>query len=183
MLAAGGAALLIAIIFVSRGQGPAAASGEAVRRSSSSEKTVRNPEEKIPRSARRAPAPLANLPSLPPPEESPHPPGSSESRQWLAGRTAELDRLSWFDDAESLGKILTELRNTQPEIREAALSATRAFGSRDAIPYLEAFAAESRDPKEQKALADVIEYLQLPTMVEQLEQPPEELPGGEADAP
>ncbi len=114
-----------------------------------------------------APA-IQNLPDLPSPIEPPHAPGSPENQDWITQRISELDDLAWYDDPESLGKILTELRNPLLEIRAAALSATRAFGSRDAIPYLAAISRETKDPLEQKAIADLIEHLNLPTVLEQV---------------
>ena len=117
---------------------------------------------------RRQPSPaLQKLPDLPAPIVSPNPPGSTADQEWIENRTDELDDLAWFDDPESLGKILTELRNPLPEIRAAALKATRDFGSRDAIPYLEAISSDSKDPLEQKALQDLIEHLNLPTLLEE----------------
>lgn len=120
------------------------------------------------------------LSELPKPADVPE-----ENAPWIADRISELDRLSWFNDAESLRTILSEMRSSSPEIRAAALSATKAFSSRDSIPYLEALAAETRDPKEQKDITDAIEYLKLPTLVEELDkqqEPPPEEPTAE-DAP
>lgn len=113
--------------------------------------------------------PVAGLPALPRFVESPHPPGSEEDREWVTARVAALGDLAWLDDAGSLREILAELRNPTPEIRAAALNATKTFASRDAVPYLTALAAETGDTKEQKALNDLIEYLNLPTMLEQMD--------------
>ena len=113
------------------------------------------------------PQALQKLPELPAPIVSPHSTGSDEDQEWIAKRIDELDALTWFDDFESLGKILTELRNPLPEIRAAALDATRDFGSRDAIPYLEAISSDSKEPLEQKAIQDLIEFLKLPTLLEE----------------
>ena len=124
--------------------------------------------------ASREPAPhrlppqaLQKLPELPAPIVSPNPPGSAADQEWIEKRIDELDDLAWFDDRESLGKILTELRNPLPEIRAAALKATRDFGSRDAIPYLEAISQDSADPLEKKAIEDLIEHLKIPTLLEE----------------
>lgn len=118
--------------------------------------------------SRRPPSPaLRKLPDPPAPMVAPAPPGSAANQEWIEQRTDELDDLAWFDDPESLGKILAELRNPLPEIRAAALKATRDFGSRDAIPYLEAVSRDSKDPLEQKALRDLIEHLNLPTLLEE----------------
>lgn len=121
------------------------------------------PVREIPKPERRpATQPLAELP---PPAEPP--PGSPDNANWAAERIEELEKLAWFDDAASLQKIMAELRSPLPEIRAAALAATRAFGSRDAVPYLEQAALGTSDPAERKALADAIEYLKLPTLLEE----------------
>ena len=111
---------------------------------------------------------------LPEPTKSPHSPGSAEDTEWTSAHIAAIHELEWFDDTESLRKILAELRSPIAEIRTAALDATRAFGSREAIPHLATRAAETGDPLEQKALNELIEYLKLPTVVEQLDQESEE---------
>ena len=115
-------------------------------------------------------SPAATRQDLPAPVPSPYSPGSAADGDWTAARIAAIHELEWFDDADSLQKILAELRNPLPQIRAAALEATRAFGSRDAIPHLAKRAAETGDLLEQKALMDLIEHLKLPTVVEQLEE-------------
>ena len=127
------------------------------------------PPRKLPRPA--ADAPRSRLAGLPAPVESPYLAGSAENEDWIEARTAELDDLAWFEDAESLGKIQAELLNPLPEIRAAALAAIVSFGSRDSIPILEAVAGRTRDSLEQKALGDAIEHLKLPTVIEELERP------------
>lgn len=108
-----------------------------------------------------------SLPELPAPAAPPLVAGSPDNATWTAERITELEKLAWFDDAASLQKILAELYSPLPEIRAAALAATRAFGSRDAVPYLEQAANGTSDPQERKALADAIEYLKLPTLLEE----------------
>jgi hypothetical protein len=109
---------------------------------------------------------------LPAPVPSPHPPGSLADGDWTSARIVAIHELGCFDDAASLQKILAELRNPLPQIRAAALDATRAFGSRDAIPHLAVRAAETGEPLEQMELLDLIEHLKLPTVVEQLDADP-----------
>jgi hypothetical protein len=116
-----------------------------------------------------SPAALSRLPYRPPAIQPPYPTGSPENQDWITKRIAELEALTWYDDPESLAKILTELRNPLPEIRTAALAAIKDFDSRDAIPYLEAIARDTTDPLEQKLLTDTVERLRLPTLVEHLD--------------
>ena len=113
-------------------------------------------------------------PELPAPVLSPHPAESPEQQDWIATRIADLNALAWYDDADSLHRILAELYNPLPEIQTAALAATIAFGSRDAIPCLEKIAAQSRDPQQHQALTEAINYLKQPTLLEKLDPPPEE---------
>ena len=111
---------------------------------------------------------LAADPNLPSPQLSPHPAGSEEHRAWLKDRGEALIDLSWNDDKESLDGILAELSNPDPEIRASALQATLNFGSRDAIPRLQAVALATTDSPEKKKLEDAAEHLKLPTLTEVL---------------
>ncbi|MEO5711940.1 MAG: hypothetical protein ABIT37_00480 [Luteolibacter sp.] len=181
-LLAGAAILTTAVVMISReARTPAATTPSEVR--STSEKSVPAPEVSLSKNPRRPPSTTrSDLPELPQPVESPYQPGAAGGEEWIASRTAELDRLAWFDDTESLHKILAELRNPLPEIRAAALTATLAFSGRESIPYLEMIARETRDPQEQKALTDAVEHLKLPTMVEELEREESQPAPPETDA-
>ncbi|NJM37095.1 MAG: HEAT repeat domain-containing protein [Akkermansiaceae bacterium] len=128
-----------------------------------------SPANRIP-AGRRAADRFTNFPEIPAPVISPHPPGSSENQRWIDERKGQLNDLSWFDDADSLRKILAELQNPLPEIRSAALAAVRDFGSRDAVPYLQAVAAKTKDPGELKSLEEAIEHLETPSILEHLEE-------------
>lgn len=113
---------------------------------------------------------LGDLPELPQPERPPQTPGAAGNEQWIAAKTEALEDLAWEDDPESMGIILAELRSPLPEIRSAALQAIRDFGSRDAIPYLRAIARDSADLQEEKNLNELIEYLEIPTLLETLDE-------------
>jgi len=160
--------LAAALAWVFRSTGPEAGyrtvyhatSGDSSATASPVQATVK----KVPRGVATA--------GLPDAVESPHSPGSTENEVWMEKRIEELEGLAWFNDAAALDKILAEMRNTQPEIRKAALEAAIAFGSKDAIPKLEILARGTNDLTEQKAIADAIEYLSMPTMVEHLEENP-----------
>ena len=63
---------------------------------------------------------------------------TDEQRQ--AAIDAEIDRLqqwSMNDDPASLSNILADLTSPEKEIRDAAIEATKEFGSTNAIPALE----------------------------------------------
>jgi hypothetical protein len=178
------AVILATAIFLIPRHGQAPTTGEPPVARHSPQKSRTAADDSVFKTHRRLPSiNWGGLPELPPPVDSPYPPAAAESEEWIAGRVAELDRLAWFDDSESLHKILSELRNPLPEIRAAALAATLAFSSRESIPYLEAIARETRDPQEQKALTDAIEHLKLPTLIEELESQPTQPAPPEPDAP
>jgi hypothetical protein len=89
---------------------------------------------------------------------------------YVQKRTQELQDLAMDNDPDSLKTIMSELSNPDPKIRKAALDATIQFASRDAIPGLREVAARTADPKEKGALEDAIEYLQLPSLTEVMQE-------------
>ena len=168
-LLAGGAALVLAIgILVQQKSSPGAEPSPAAERPHVAGKSASAAEARSSNPPRETPAPgIRDLPGLPPPALSPHPTESAEQREWIDRKTSELDDLAWYDDFESLRKILSELRSSHPEIRTSALAATRAFGSREAIPYLEAISRDTADATERQAIRDLIDHLNKPTALEQ----------------
>ena len=128
------------------------------------------PRRDVPRNLTPRQPRLADLPVLPAPEAPPHPPGSPENDPWIQQRIDALDALAWEDDPESLRKILAELRGPLPEIRAAALKATLDFDDPAAIPFLRAISRDTVDPLEQRAIDELIETLELPSLIETLEE-------------
>ena len=169
-LLAGAALMGAAIVMIPR-KAASPVGADHLTGTTSSQQTARLPDDRSSKTPRlRTVANRQNLPELPLPVESPYSPGASENEQWIADRTAELDRLSALDDSASLKEILGELRNPLPEIQRAAMSAVRAYSSRESIPYLDQIRRETRDSADQQNLTETIEYLKLPTLVETLER-------------
>lgn len=82
-------------------------------------------------------------------------------------REAEINRLwDWSanNDPASLSHILADLTNSDQEVRDTAIEATKEFGSTDAIPALKAAAASAQDTEEQIALLEAAEFLSLPSL-------------------
>ena len=106
----------------------------------------------------------------PPPAPIPAAPASTNiltPEQREAAIDAETDRLQQWsanDDPASLSNILTDLTNPEKEIREAAIEATKQFGSSNAIPALKAAAANTADTEEQIALLEAANFLSLPSI-------------------
>jgi hypothetical protein len=90
----------------------------------------------------------------------------AKHRAYVTARVLELQELGAADDLDSLNTLLSELGNREPEIRKAALDAIVQFDSRDAIPKLEDAELQADDPHEKAAIADAIEFLQLPSITE-----------------
>jgi len=76
---------------------------------------------------------------------------------------AQLVELGTSGEPANLKIILSQLENPNPEIRQAALSATIDFHSKDAIPTLQNEMNWAADPEEKVAIKKAIEFLQLPT--------------------
>jgi hypothetical protein len=81
---------------------------------------------------------------------------------YVMERRAELTQLSMTDDPGNLKIILSEMENPDARIRQAALTATIDFGSKDAIPSLENEMNWATDPQEKVDIKKAIDFLQLP---------------------
>jgi hypothetical protein len=81
---------------------------------------------------------------------------------YIVRRKAQLTDLGMSDNPANLKTILSELENPEPEIRQAALSATIDFHSKEAIPQLQIEMDWATDPEEKVAIKNAIEFLQLP---------------------
>lgn len=81
-------------------------------------------------------------------------------------RIRNLEELGTRDDADSFQTIISELKNSDHEVREAALSAVMQFGSQDAIPILKEIATQTVDAREKVAILDAIDFLELPSVNE-----------------
>jgi hypothetical protein len=114
----------------------------------------------------------ANLPaSEPPPTVMPvavvKPPMTSEEKQaYIEAETSRLQDLSTQDDAASLSAILNDVTNSEKAVRLAAIEATKQFGSKDAIPSLQADVAIAPDTDEKIALLEAADFLALPTLTD-----------------
>ena len=114
------------------------------------------------------PAPVASV--APPPAPIPAAPAATNAptpEQREAAIDAETARLldwSMNDDPASLSNILADLTNPEKEIRDAAIEATKQFGSTNAIPTLKAVAANTTDTREQIDLLEAADFLSLPSL-------------------
>jgi len=93
-----------------------------------------------------------------------------EHEAYVAARIAELRQLANKTDRASLETVVSEVRNPDQEIRQAVFDIISQSGNRDAIPALLEEAAQTEDPGVKKAIAEVIDFLNLPTLTEVLRQ-------------
>ena len=84
----------------------------------------------------------------------------------VAARIAELGELSTKTDRASLETLLSEVKNPDQEIRQAALDAISQSGNRAAIPDLREAAAQATDARDKQAILETVEFLSLPTLTE-----------------
>ena len=90
--------------------------------------------------------------------------------QYVRERKAAFYDLSMNDDQDSLNILLSELKNPDKSLRQAALESVIQFDDRSAIPRLEELAAQAKDPKEKIEILQAIEFMKLPSLSEFVEQ-------------
>jgi len=85
--------------------------------------------------------------------------------EYVEQRVGELMDLGMTDDPEALKTILSELNNSDSDIRRAAVEAAKQFGSADAIPKLEEALSSAESPDDKQELREAIEFLKLPSFL------------------
>lgn len=98
--------------------------------------------------------------------EDARPQDPEDAKAAVEKRKDELMQLAANNDPQSLETILSELANRDPEIRQAALEATKSFGDRSAVPRLKQIAEATDDPSERQAILDTVHFLDLPSISE-----------------
>jgi hypothetical protein len=94
--------------------------------------------------------------------------GSAEGlshEDYVEKRVGELSDLGMTDDPEALKTILSEIKNTDTDIRKAAIEAAKQFGSADALPKLEEALSTAETTSDKQDLQDAIEFLKLPSFL------------------
>jgi HEAT repeat protein len=81
-------------------------------------------------------------------------------------RIAAIQDLGTSSNLESLQEIVSNFKDSNPQIRKAAVEATMQFGNKDAIPDLEQMVGDIEDPREKVEILDAIEFLKLPSLAE-----------------
>lgn len=118
---------------------------------------VVTPPQPPPQAVISAPTPMPVFTPVAPP----HVLTAEERHDAIEAEVEHLQDLSRNDDPQSLSDILADLTNSEKEVREAAIEATKQFGSSNAIPALKAAAFNSTDTQEQMAMLDAANFLSL----------------------
>jgi hypothetical protein len=95
-----------------------------------------------------------------------------EKQSYIETEVARLQDLSTQDDSASLSSIMNDLTNSEKEVRLAAIEATKQFGSKDAIPVLQADVTSAADTDEKIALLEAADFLSLPSLTDASVQTP-----------
>ena len=95
-----------------------------------------------------------------------------EKQEYIEAEISRLQEWSTQNDPASLSGILNSLTNSEKAVRLAAIEAAKQFGSRDAIPVLQADVADAADTEEKIALLQAADFLTLPTIAEVNDQTP-----------
>ena len=77
----------------------------------------------------------------------------------------ELLDLGMTDDPAALKTILSEINNTNQDIRRGAVEAVKQFGSTNAIPQLEEALSSTGTAADKQDLQEAIEFLKLPSFL------------------
>jgi hypothetical protein len=98
------------------------------------------------------------------------PPSKEEQEEFVRRRTAELNELAMQNSPEAHQQIVDELKNPAPEIRKAALEALKQARDRSVIPQMQEMAGQTDDSTEKQAILDAIDFINLPSLTEHLNQ-------------
>jgi HEAT repeat protein len=176
-----GAGVAVGLVFLLRQPASVPTDNQSVEQAAATEPAASANETVIPPAAKAKQAELSSTNAAAPtgigtetPDETP------EARQeaYKSEMLVKLADLGMNDDSDSLNSILNELGNRDPEIRLAALEATKQFGSRDAIPKLMDAASQTDDSQERAAIYEAIEFLKLPSLTEVMQQNAAQPAGG-----
>ena len=92
--------------------------------------------------------------------------GDTGYEKYVSDRIDQLGNLAMTGDSNALTEIESELDSRDPQIQAAAVEAVIQFGSRAAIPALEAAARHLDDSGQKAGIQRAIDFLELPTQSE-----------------
>lgn len=115
-----------------------------------------------------APTPAASTPTTVSVNKTTN--SEAEHEEYVMKRTAELNSLAMQKSPAAHQQIVDELRNSDKEIRSAALEAIQQANDRSVIPQMKQIADQTDDPQEKQNILDAIDFINLPSLTEYLHQ-------------
>ena len=106
-----------------------------------------------------------------------------EHTAYVRMRAAELDELAMQKSSTAHQTIVLELKNPDRAIRQAALDALKQADDRSVVPQMQQIADQTDDSDERKAILDAIDYINLPSLTEYLQQQKVQGAAGNPSAP
>lgn len=94
----------------------------------------------------------------------------AEHEEYVAKRTAQLNSLAMQKSPAAHQQIIDELKNSDKEIRKASLEAIQQANDRSVIPQMKQIADETDDAQEKQDILDAIDFINLPSLTEYLQQ-------------
>lgn len=121
-------------------------------------------------------APSTPVSVVPPPTPvvapAPKPMTPEDQAAYIQAESDKLMEWSTQNDPASLSNILSDLTNSTKEVRLAAIEAAKQFGSKEAIPVLQADVASATDTDEKVALLEAADFLTLPSIADNIDNTP-----------
>jgi hypothetical protein len=114
----------------------------------------------------RAPEPFSKTESETEPTEAQPAPPAPEIPEQLEEKIAQLEAVAEWADEGALLAVTRDLLHPARTVRLAAARIAMELGDREAIPFLEAAAADTEDSQEKAAYQEAIDFLKLPTLTE-----------------
>lgn len=93
-----------------------------------------------------------------------------DHEEYVRNRYEELMDLARQDSPAATQQIVDELKNPDKAIRRAALDALEQANDRSVIPQMQQIADQTDDPDDKQAIQDAIDFINLPSLTEVLQQ-------------
>ena len=93
-----------------------------------------------------------------------------DHEEYVRNRYDELMDLARQNSPAATQQIVDELKNPDKAIRRAALDALEQANDRSVVPQMQQIADQTDDPDDKQAIQDAIDFINLPSLTEVLQQ-------------
>jgi len=101
-----------------------------------------------------------------------------DHEEYVRNRFEELMDLAREDSPAAIQQIMAELKNPDRAIRKAALDALEQANDRSVVPQMQQIADQTDDPDDKQAIQDAIDFINLPSLTEVLQQQKAQMTSG-----